>query len=275
MMAIRKNPNLRSLFRLNYIFGIWIPENLPDRGKRWTFKAWEIIAPVGASIILYLIMKFLLSSMVNFRVTSLCQPVITFLVYVPALTKNAYLLMKKDSLINLFKTMEDIVAYPPFKHRQGPFIAIICRETKKTLLFLSIICVACVFITLATFTRFNNSIKNKMVNNASAFLTDDERVTSEIISVRAWTQEHFAILSLNALFSGIFPLKNVCMDCLMFLCHNFVVHQLHLLQQCFHQQLDAKKKIAFVDKPGENGHDQWIIMFHKIRKYEYDLRRNV
>jgi hypothetical protein len=55
----------------------------------------------------------------------------------------------------------------------------------------------------------------------------------------------------------------------MFLCHNFVVQELNLLQQTF-SELHAKK-IAFVHKSDVRiEHDQWINMFHKIRKLVCD-----
>lgn len=266
MAAIRKNPNLRSLFRMNYIFGIWIPENLSDWRKGWKFKAWEIVAPISALISLYLIMKLLILTMVNYRAASLCQPVITFLIYMPVLAKNAYILLKKNSLIELFKTMEKIVTYHPFKHRQKPFIAIICKETKKTLLLLTFICTVCYFIMIVIFGRFDAKIKAKIAENSSTPLTDDERVTSEIIRAGTWTEDDYIVLIINSIFAGILPIKNIVMDCLMFLCHNFVVHELQLLQQTF-SELDTKK-IAFVNKLGViSEHDHWITMFRKIRKY--------
>lgn len=265
MAVVRKNPNLRSLFRMNYMFGIWIPENLSDWRKGWKFKAWEVVAPLSALISLYFTMKVLISSAVNFRVASLCQPLVTFLVYLPVLAKNAYLLLKKDSLVDLFTKMEEIVAFHPFKHRQEHFILAACKATKRTLLLLTFICTACYLITLVTFARFDMKIRAKMAGNASTSLTDDERVTSEIMRVASWTQDDYKILTINALFGGILPIKNAAMDCFMFLCHNFIAHELQLLQQTFSEF--GAKKIAFVNKLGESEHDHWISMFIKIRKY--------
>jgi 7tm Odorant receptor len=239
---------------------------MSDWGKGWKFKAWEIITLISALICLYLIMKVLTSTMVNFRVASMCQPVITLLVYIPVLAKNIYLLIKKNSLLELFKTMEEIIAFHPFKNRQERIISAICKKTRKTLLLLTFICTACYLITLVVFGRFDASIRIKLVGNGSALLTDDERVTSEIIRAGTWTKDDYAVLSINAIYAGVLPVKNILMDCFMFLCHNFVVQELNLLQQTF-SELDAKK-IAFVNKSGATSeHDQWIAMFHKIRKY--------
>jgi hypothetical protein len=265
MAAIRKNPNLRTLFRINYIFGIWIPENLSDWGRGWKYKAWEILVPISALISLYQMMKLLISTLVDFRVTSLCQPVLTSLVYIPVLAKNAFLLIKKDSLVDLFKKMEDIVAFRPFKNRQEHIIATICKETRKTLLLLTFICAACYFITAIAFARFDSSIRAKLADNASSLLTEDERVTSEVIRVGTWTKDDYTALTINSIYAGVLPIKNIFMDSLMFLCHNFVIQELNLLQQTFNE-LDAKK-IAFVNKSDVTiEHDQWINMFHKIRK---------
>jgi hypothetical protein len=272
MAAIRKNPTLRSLFRINYFFGIWIPENLSDWGKGRKFKAWEILVPVSALISLYHVMKLLISTLVDFRVASVCQPLMTFLVYMPVLAKNAYLLIKKDSLVDLFKTMEEIVAFRPFKNRQQHFILSICKETRKTFLLLTFTCAACYFITLVAFARFDASIKAKLADNASAPLTEDERVTSEIIRVGHMTKDDYTVLTINPLYAGVLPFKNIFMDSFMFLCHNFVVQELNLLQQTF-GELDAKK-IAFVHKSDVTiGHDQWINMFQKIRKLVCDSQK--
>jgi hypothetical protein len=72
---------------------------------------------------------------------------------------------------------------------------------------------------------------------------------------------------MNSVFIYVLPLKNVTMDCFMFLCHFFVVQQLNLLNRKFHLFKQRSYKMKTMRKFGneENDFEKWLEMFNKIR----------
>jgi len=265
MATIRSHRYLSLLFKLSNYTGIWIPANLSTHKRSIWPKVWEVTLFLSIFISMCLIMHILLSVMSN-RVTSVCQPAVTFIIYFLVLIKDAYFLVKKEDLLRLFKKMDGIVNFHPFANQQEAFLDETCQRIRKTLLALIVLSNCCCFVMLLVFGKFDRDIKEKIALGAN--LTEGEKLTLEVIKSGNFTMRHFFIFGMNAAWSFILPIKNVVMDAFMLLCHTFVIQQLRLLERNFNQSAEkGARKIAYVYNQREKHNEQWILMFNKVKRF--------
>jgi len=146
---------------------------------------------------------------------------------------------------------------------------LVCKKIRKTVILLGSLAVAFVFFGMAALYVVLVVSEYKLESQSNATYSSHEEGVKKLMKFGKaldWIEK--IAFGMNSVFNYILPLKNVIMDCFMFLCHFFVVQQLNLLNRKFHLFKQRSNKMKTMRKFGndeEKDFEKWLEMFNKIR----------
>jgi hypothetical protein len=260
MLSVREHPKLRLLFKIIYFSGFGIPKE-GERIPRWP-SAWEIFMLTFAIVSGCLMMATLLTTIAEFRLSLLGQPLIVSVVYISSISKAAYWIVNKARIVKLFTKIDAFVRNPALGNTQPMVVKQIC-ETLRTSLLLQLFVAESINLAISLY--FLTTISNTYAHISSndTILSNEEKINDELFSFERWQIWNFAAAGINGLWLLICPMSNIAMDGIMYLCHYFIALETNQLRRIFVKGSMLK---GFAPIQREN-FDKWVSLFNCLNRY--------
>ncbi|CAB3372203.1 Hypothetical predicted protein [Cloeon dipterum] len=256
---------LKNLLKINRFFGLWIPYDSQEHNlKKRSIFAWNISCFSLIVICFALVMSTFSDNMQIARLSSWCLPVITFISYCMILFKTAFLFLKSDKLVEIFRGVERVTFLIYLGNDQSPYINQACKIVTKTVLILLALDLISILIGLKIFSDLNTAIFSQ-----NSTVTDDLKISNELFRVTSLNKFAFIVLGLHSIFGIYMPLRVAQMDSIVYFFHAFITQELIYLK---HNMSRVKKKLSqnklafvHVNNTPEAGLDQWIAFYQEVK----------
>jgi hypothetical protein len=273
MASIRENHHLRAIFAISKWTGVWIPEKQGDGHFSKNITAWEVAVHVAILCVFSSTMFLLISNMPSFKIKHTGMPLGVFIIYLVTCCNAINLLRNKKKLSFLLKNFDEMICFQSLYNLHENVTNKICRRVKIfTIWSLLLSIFSLLIVSVASYTKLNtDSEKIQQTSTQLRNLTVDEITVLELTGKNfSWSVFENILLGMHAIISCALILKTFVMNSLMFLCHEFIIEELHILV-CFIKLLKNNSVCKVIAFKSSTSQDQWLQFFGKISKYALKL----
>jgi len=267
MVSIRENHHLRAIFAISKWTGVWIPEKQSDGHFSKNITVWEVAVHVVILCVFLSTMYLLISTVPSFKVKHIGTPLGVFIIYLVTLCNAINLVKNKKKLSLLLKIFDEMICYQSLKNLQENGADKLCRRVKIfTILSLVLTVFSLLLVSLVSYPKLSVDSEKNPTSTQLRNLTVDEKIVHELTGKNV-TLSVFKniLLGMHALISFALLMKTFVMNSLMFLCHEFIIEELHILVS-FIKLLKNNNVCKVIAFKSSTSHDHWLQFYGKISK---------
>lgn len=268
MTTIRGNRYLRAIFAFSKWTGLQIQEKQDDGSFSKNIKFWEVAVHVTISCAFVATMSVLINTIPSFKITYIGTPLVVFLLYSVTLCNSINLIKNKKKFSLLLKKFDEMARFPSFKKLHENLADKICRRVMIFTfgsLVLSIICLLCGLVSFSILTTNSDQYQQTPLPKN---LTEDEIMMMQMTGKHVITYSvlESVILVIHGCVIFALLIKMYVMNSLMFLSHEFLIEELHILVR-YVKLLRYDKLCRAIAFQNNTTLDNWLHFFKKINQY--------
>jgi hypothetical protein len=270
MASIRENHHLRAIFGISKWTGVWIPEKQGDGHFSKNITVWEVAVHVAIVCVFVSIMRWLISTMPSFTITHIGTPLVVFVIYSVNLCNAINLIENKNKLSLLLKTFDEMTQFQSFGDLHKNVVNKLCRRVKVFTISSLVLSIFCLFLSIAAYSQLHTDSEQIQKNSTQLRnLTEDEMTVLKMTGNKHITLSVFEniVLGMHGIISFVLLFKTFIMNSLMFLCHEFIIEELHILVSFIKLLKNNKMECKIIAFQTSSTQEHWLHFFGKIHKY--------